>query len=194
MRLILVRHGESTSNVKKLFSGHSQHPLSKKGEEQVKKLALRLKDEKIDAIYSSDLNRAIQTAEAIIKFHPNLRLIQDKRIREFNFGKLEGTPEIPGMKWTEAENKFPELERVESVYNRVKDFLDEIYKKHKKETVLVSCHGGTKRAFLTIIHNKSISEFNSFKPSKNTSISIFDIEENGNHKVHLMQCVKHLED
>ena len=193
MKLIIVRHGQSTSNVKKLYCGHTQHPLSKKGEEQVEKLALRLKDEHIDLIYSSDLKRAMQTAESIAKYHSNINIIQDKRLREFDFGKLDNTPEIKGVTWIDS-MKFPEMERISSVCNRVKEFLDEIYSKHKDQTVLVSCHGGVKRAFFTNIYNKPISEFDSFSSSKNTAVSIFEIEEDGNHKVHLINCIKHLDD
>jgi len=57
MRLILVRHGETEENVAKITQGHMPSKLTKQGIEQAKKLALRLKDEKIDKIFVSDLKR-----------------------------------------------------------------------------------------------------------------------------------------
>ena len=92
MRLILVRHGQSTANEQGICHGQTNHLLSEKGKAQVKKLALRLKNEKIDIIYSSDLKRAIQTTKAITKYHPHIKIIKDKRIREFKLGDWEGKP------------------------------------------------------------------------------------------------------
>jgi len=68
MKLILVRHGETIDNKKRLVQGHRQGELSDVGKEQAKKVAERLKDEKIDYIFSSDLRRAADTAKVIAKY------------------------------------------------------------------------------------------------------------------------------
>ena len=72
-KIILVRHGESIANAEGVSQGNKDEwidtHLSKKGKEQADKVAQRLKNEKIDIIYSSDLKRAKETAEAINKFH-----------------------------------------------------------------------------------------------------------------------------
>ena len=65
MRLILTRHGETEDNVKEILQGQAGGKLTAKGIEQAKKLALRLKKEKIDKIYVSDLKRAVDTAKEL---------------------------------------------------------------------------------------------------------------------------------
>jgi len=83
MKLFITRHGETIENINNICQGHIEGQLSKEGINQAKKLANRFKDEQINAIYSSDLNRAVDTAKQILKFHPDLTLILDKRLRIF---------------------------------------------------------------------------------------------------------------
>ena len=187
MRLIVVRHGETIENKNNICQGQIEGTLSKLGIKQAKKLALRLKNEKFDSIYSSDLGRAVNTSKEIMKYHSDLKLKLDKRLRERYMGKWQGKP------FGKLEDVSKDSETDEEMYNRVKDFLDEIYQKHKGETVLVVSHGGAKMMFLLLAHNKPISDYMSFFGLKNTSVSIFDIKENGNHKIHLENCTKHLE-
>jgi len=67
MKLIIVRHGETEENKKGIVMGHLPGKLSQEGINQIKKVALRLKDEKIDFIYSSDLTRASDTGLLILR-------------------------------------------------------------------------------------------------------------------------------
>ena len=68
MRLILTRHGQTEENVKRILQGHMPGKLTPLGIEQAKKLASRLKDENIDAIYSSDLARTTDTTKEMDLF------------------------------------------------------------------------------------------------------------------------------
>jgi broad specificity phosphatase PhoE len=70
MRLILTRHGETEENKLGIVQGHMQGTLSKEGIHQAEKLAERLRKEKIDAIFSSDLKRAVDTSKIILSYHP----------------------------------------------------------------------------------------------------------------------------
>jgi len=81
MRIILTRHGQTEENLQGILQGHLQGKLSQLGKEQARKLALRLKDEKIDYIYSSDLARAADTAKEIAKYHPDtpIKFVKDMR-------------------------------------------------------------------------------------------------------------------
>ena len=90
MRLILTRHGETEENKIGIMQGHLPGKLSAEGIEQAQKLALRLKDEKIDFIYSSDLARASDTAKEIASFHPHapIKFVED--LRERNLGEFQG--------------------------------------------------------------------------------------------------------
>ena len=90
MILIITRHGETIENKQGIMQGHLPGTLSEHGIEQAKKLAERLKEEKIDFIYSSDLARAADTAKEIAKFHPNISINFTKELRERNLGELQG--------------------------------------------------------------------------------------------------------
>jgi len=82
MKLILTRHGETIENQKGIMQGHLPGHLSKQGVEQAKKLALRLKHNEIDAIYSSDLKRAADTAKEIARYHKKIPINFVQELRE----------------------------------------------------------------------------------------------------------------
>jgi len=84
-RLIVIRHGQSEANRLEVHVGAKDSELSEEGRRQVRLLAESLKDEKIEAVYSSDLERAFLTANVIAKDH-ELEVIKDKRLREFDCG------------------------------------------------------------------------------------------------------------
>jgi len=88
-RLFLVRHGQSAGNAEGRFGGHGPTPLSKLGQHQAEKTALLLAKEGISAIYSSDLLRAVQTAEPLSRL-TGVPIIQTSKFRERNIGVLEG--------------------------------------------------------------------------------------------------------
>ena len=90
IQVILVRHGETDWNKsRRIQGGNSDTPLNERGREQAKALALRLKQEEIGAIYSSPLQRALHTAQAIA-YHHQLEVQIEPSLQEINVGKLEG--------------------------------------------------------------------------------------------------------
>lgn len=196
MRLILTRHGETEENIAGIMQGHLPGKLSKDGIEQAKKLALRLKNEKIDYIFSSDLARAADTAKEIAKYHIGVPVHFVKDLRERHFGEFQGRNKsefgwgAKDFKATLIESK--EGETMEQVYERAKKFLYQILKKHQNETILFVGHNGINKAMTALIMGKSSDEINSLDNSKSTSVSIFEIDENKNHKIHLMNCTAHL--
>ena len=90
LELWLVRHGETDWNAERRTQGHSQNELSALGVKQAQRLAERLSGETFDTVYSSDLKRALKTAQIVF---PEREIIQDKRLREIGRGALEGTTE-----------------------------------------------------------------------------------------------------
>lgn len=89
--LTLVRHGETTANQDGVIQGHQDVALSEVGFEQAHLVALRLQGDTFTHIFSSDLSRAAQTAQAIADANPcTCSIKQDKRLRERKFGKFEG--------------------------------------------------------------------------------------------------------
>ena len=87
--LILIRHGETDWNVEKRLQGFHDILLNAKGEQQARALGVRLKDEPIDAIYSSDLQRAYLTAQAIAEVR-GMPIQAEQGLRERCFGAFEG--------------------------------------------------------------------------------------------------------
>ena len=100
-RIVLVRHGETTWNRATRIQGHTDIPLSDLGLAQAERLAQALADEALDAVYSSDLRRARQTAEALARLQ-GLAVRIDAGLRERAFGRFEG------LSWEEIAEKHPE--------------------------------------------------------------------------------------
>jgi probable phosphoglycerate mutase len=122
MRLIIVRHGESEWNRINRYQGQQDAPLSELGRKQAAALGERLKHEKIDVVYSSRLQRAAHTAQAIVAHHPGLEIIYDDALLEINHGE------------------WPGGESFSNVLKRVLDFRERICKIHANQTVLISTH------------------------------------------------------
>ena len=100
-RLLLIRHGETAWNRATRIQGHTDIPLSPLGLAQAERLADVLADEPLAAIYSSDLSRARQTAEALARRH-GLDIQFDTDLRERAFGRFEG------LSWEEINAQFPD--------------------------------------------------------------------------------------
>jgi broad specificity phosphatase PhoE len=186
MKLILIRHGETIENIRGILQGHLPGKLSKNGIEQAKRLALRLEKEKIDAIYSSDLARAADTAKEIAKFHQGIPIKFAKELRERNLKEDSGKKKEERQFSSDSDH----YESGESMKKRAKKILDKAYKKYSKGTVLFVAHNGINNMLLRIILHKQDDKWENLK---NTSVSIFEINEDKNNKIHLLNCVKHLE-
>ena len=154
--LIIVRHGESLGNSKRIMLGSTDLDMSPRGFEQAAACADFLKEEQIDFIYSSDLIRAYNTALP----HAKLRgkeVITDKRLREMHVGRWENRPfaEIAAeegdlyREWREKFGTlvFPGGESILDAGIRLHKTLAEIAKRHAGSTVLVATHAGVIRSF-----------------------------------------------
>lgn len=202
MKLFIIRHGESEANAKGIHQGQRiDTSLSKLGRSQAKKLAKRLKNEKIEVIYTSDLKRAKETAEEINKFH-QVKLISDRRLREFDMGdftEIENKWEI-FQKYKEEESKKKSIERYkvsppngESEWQhflRVEEFLGDLLKTNYKSIVVVA-HGGTNKIFFGLTNYTSREKMYEI-PQKNTCLNELEFDGKKWH-VHKINCVRHLE-
>src|ERR671921_1502977 len=88
-RVLLVRHGESRGNAERRFGGHTPTPLSELGHRQAEAAARALASENVTAIYSSDLLRAVQTAEPLARA-TGLEVEETEAFRERSVGLMEG--------------------------------------------------------------------------------------------------------
>lgn len=156
MNLLLIRHGQTDWNLEQRFQGQSDIPLNETGRKQVQALAERLAAEQFDAIYSSDLQRAAETAKIICVS----QIHRDPRLREVHFGDWEGLtydeikakyPE-PLAAW-EADifkNAPPKGETLEELSVRVQSMLDELHEKHDDQNILIVAHGGVLQTLICL--------------------------------------------
>jgi broad specificity phosphatase PhoE len=150
--LLLARHAETDWNLDRRWQGHADPPLNETGRAQAESLGLLLAKRKLEAVYSSDLARARETAELLARrFGLAVRL--DARLREVDVG------EWSGLTTAEAETRFPagaerrragglaweQGETYEAMGARVEEVLLEIAAAHPGATVLVVTHGGPVR-------------------------------------------------
>jgi broad specificity phosphatase PhoE len=146
----ILRHGETSQQTKRkefIYKWPDSPPvkLTKKGIQQVKKVAKRLKKTKIDLIFSSDIYRARQTAGIIAK-ELNLKINFDKRLRDINLGIYHGR--LKGEFFEDfplALKKFSQRpkkgESWSDVKKRLLSFLKKIEEKHKNKKILIISHG-----------------------------------------------------
>jgi len=196
MKLIITRHGETEENKAGIIQGHLPGHLSETGIKQAKKVALRLKDEKIDFIYSSDLDRAKNTAKEIAKFHPDVPIKFVKDLREKFFGEWQGKSkkELGFDKAKSVTAIFPkDGETSEELFNRASNFLHKVLSQHHNDTILFVGHNGINKAMIVVIIGKSPENIKSIERQHNTSINIFEIDEYKNHKILCFNCKKHLD-
>jgi broad specificity phosphatase PhoE len=137
--LLLVRHGETNWNAERRWQGHADVPLNDRGRAQAHALAEQLAGESIDAIYSSDLSRARDTAE-IVGARLDMPVVVDAELREIDVGPIEGmTAEETGTPdgW-HGEPKEAHAERILRAVQRIAE-------QHPDDRVLVVTHGGSMR-------------------------------------------------
>lgn len=196
MKLIITRHGETEENKKKIIQGHLHGTLSDLGKEQARKLAERLKDEKIDLILSSDLARAKDTATEIAKLHPNVPFELDERLRERFLGNFQGkTPNEKWgeIKWDEELSKEAGIETISEMNKRVKSILDKLNSKYNDKNVLLVGHHGINLTIINYLLGKDPQDIGKLGSLKNTSINIFEFNKDGKPKLKLFNCTKHLD-
>lgn len=202
-KLILVRHGEIEDNIKKVFPkvGKGQS-LTEKGIKQAKSIAERMKNVKIDVIYSSPTLRTLQTAKEINKYH-NLKIIESNDIADMNMGILGGVTLIPekmpaNIKIVHEKRKADDSyrpnngESINDIKKRVSKFLDKIIEENKNKTILVVSHLGTIRVFISVLMGIPYSEVREMKRPENTSYT--ELEINGKPKLITLGYDEHLKD
>ena len=183
--IYLVRHGETQGNIDDKAQGHLDVPLTETGRLQAKAVAERLSDIEFDAVYSSDLQRAFDTAKAITAHQPELQIQTRSQLREYHFGDYED------MTWAEISNTYPALyrrwknlsmrldiefpggESTLDAWERVGEVLKEILSEHQQggETILIVGHGGSLQAVLAHLLNLSAAN-QWFFLFDNTSVTV----------------------
>lgn len=176
MKIIFVTHGQTEENAKHIIQGQRiGGQLTALGVAQAREVGERLKDTKIDAAYASDLSRAVQTANEILKFHSGLKLQLAKELRERDYGALSGkTKEEIGWQDDWVLKDMPQFETIGSMCSRIGRFLARIGEQHKDDTVLMVAHRNCGAAVECVANNIPLSEFGSIKEMRNGDMEVFD--------------------
>ncbi|MFH0798454.1 MAG: histidine phosphatase family protein [Candidatus Woesearchaeota archaeon] len=199
MKLYMVRHGETHHNVQRLHQGHYNSSLTPKGIKQAQLIGERLKEESFDILYSSDLERAMMTASEIAKHHPGLVWIRTEQMREQAKGIYENQPYGVDPEEQKRQNvpwywfKPPGGESLADVWDKIVGFYEGLKMKHENDKVLLVSHGGPLLCLIMHLNGNAIDDIGSYKFLDNTSLSIYEPDESGKHRISLYNCTKHLE-
>lgn len=198
MEIYITRHGQTHWNLEARIQGFLDSPLTEKGEEDARKLRDRLKDENIEVAYTSDQNRAIETAKIIMG---NDNLIIKRELREIGVGLWQG------MLYSDIEKNYPDEfylykneplkyvpteggEDYETFYKRVYKFTEDL-KNAPYEKVLIVTHGLTYMMLLTIFENNNMEDVVRKKLPGGTALAKINYE-NGIYKIEYENCTTHL--
>lgn len=151
--LYLIRHGETVDNVAQIMQGQTQGCLTEHGREQAEEVAARLAKKKIDAIVSSDLRRAIQTAEIISTRH-GLPVSVTPLLRERDWGSFTGRyiPDLKDEVWPE------DIESLDCLLERAQRFLEYIMTNYEGQTVVAVGHGIVNKAIQAVFYHKPMNQ------------------------------------
>jgi broad specificity phosphatase PhoE len=204
-KLFLIRHGQSAGNAEGRFGGHGPTPLSELGLRQAELTAQMLSKEGISAIYSSDLNRAVETAEQLSRLI-NVPVKKTKAFRERHVGILEG------LTFDESKAKHPkdyyalvnrhvhhvitQGESYRQLLRRTTGELWEILRQHQGERIAIFSHTGA-ICFMTLHLIGAIRRDTKQTPwivTSNCGINRFEIRGRRNIRVLALNDTRHLID
>lgn len=201
--VVLIRHGQSQGNAEGRFGGHTDTPLSARGRRQAEATAKALAAEKFNAIYSSDLRRAVQTASPLAKLS-GVSLETTDALRERSVGVMEG------LTFEEAAELYPEQyaallhrdfehvllggESYRQTLDRASRKLDEAIEKHRGNRIAVFTHTGA--ICILILHLMGALDAPDLKPvwiaTANCGIARFDLRDDGFIRVLNINDTRHL--
>src|SRR5690349_2591996 len=201
--VLLIRHGQSEGNAERRFGGHTATPLSPRGRRQAQATARALKDEQLTAIYTSDLARAVETAEPLAKL-TGLPINGAGAFRERSVGVMEG------LTFEDAAQQHPEQyaallrrdfehvltggESYRQLLDRAREKLDQIIEENRGGEIAVFSHTGT--ICILALHLMGALDAPELKPvwisSANCGITRFELRNDGFVRVLCVNDTSHL--
>lgn len=183
--MLVIRHGQSISNLKGVFTGNLDLALTEQGYEQAQITAQYIADNfTVDKVYASDLSRAFDTGNAVAKLF-GLTVQPDRRLREIYAGTWEGRT------FNELTDKFPNYtvfrtdigncvtdggESVAQLSHRVLDAFQDIGEENDGKTVVIATHATPIRALQCHCEDKPVAEMKDIPWVTNASITIVTYE------------------
>lgn len=155
VRITYFVHGATTDSENDIASGWNNTGLSEQGIKQANALSERIKDEKFDIVFCSDLKRAVDSARLVFK--EDVIRMKDGRLRECNYGEYNGYPAtvVETMQERCVVNRFPSGESYEDVKERIADFLEFLKKNHEGKRVALVSHKVPQLAIEVLLKNKT---------------------------------------
>jgi broad specificity phosphatase PhoE len=202
-RVLLVRHGQSRGNAERRFGGHSPTPLSELGHRQAEATGRALAREGVTAIYSSDLLRAVQTAEPLAR-ETGLDVNETDALRERSVGLMEGLTfeeaaaahpeEYAALLRRDFEHVLSGGESYRQLLDRAAAELDRAVERHRGGAVALFSHTGT--ICILALHLMGALDAPHLKPvwlsSSNCGVTRFSIEHGGLIRVNAFNDTRHL--
>ncbi|MBV6495556.1 MAG: histidine phosphatase family protein [Acidobacteria bacterium ACB1] len=202
-KLFLVRHGQSAGNAEGRFGGHSPTPLSTLGVKQADAAAQALQKEGITAIYSSDLLRAVQTAEPLSRLI-DVPIVATSAFRERNVGVLEGLTfdeskaaypnDFYALVNRDLNHKITHGESYRQLLERSTEELWKILNSHMGDRIAIFSHTGV-ICYLTLHLMGAIHRGTKTTPwliTSNCGINRFEIRSRRNIRVVALNDTRHL--
>ncbi len=201
--VLLVRHGETVWNQENRWQGQADTPLSETGYDQARQLARRLQNEErpIQAIYTSDLSRARDTAD-ILGQALGIAPLATAAWREMDIGTWSGltTAEVA----TRHAEEWARLRQGEDLprgggetfaqfQGRLLQSSHRFVRDHAGGQIVVVTHGGAVRAFLLHCRGLDASQFGQIEKIGNTGVSEVSLFPNGQTKIHRINSIVHLD-
>jgi broad specificity phosphatase PhoE len=194
-RVLLIRHGQSQGNAEGRFGGHTETPLSKLGRQQAKATVRALSSETFQAIYASDLPRAVETALPLARAG-GLSVNQTEAFRERSVGVMEGLTfeQYAALIRRDFEHVILGGESYRQMLDRASQKLDEIIDGHRGGRIAVFSHTGT--ICILALHLMGALDAPHLRPvwitTANCSITRFDLRADGYVRVLAINDTRHL--
>ena len=159
VEVVYETHSMSVDNERGVATGWLDGELSETGRKLALELGRRRRDDGIAVVYASDLGRAVETAE-IAFGDSGIPIRLDARLRECNYGELNGMPsarlaeEIPRR----VDTPYPGGESYRQVAERVRDFLDDLLRDHEGERVLLISHAAPRWSLQHLLGGAPLEE------------------------------------
>ena len=185
--ILLVRHGETDWNRRKIFRGIHDVPLNENGRAQARHLAKAMASHKIVAAYSSPLCRSLETANIVLQSH-GIEATVHEGLKDFSYGDWTGLEDgVVAKRWPEehacwisepAKARPPGGDTLEDVFHRASACLESIVKEHAGQTVALFSHRVVNKVLILGMLSLGLERFN-FIRQDNCCVNEFERIETG---------------
>ena len=159
IELVYETHSTTTDNEAGIATGWNDGQLSETGRRQAEALGERRRDDGVAAVFASDLRRAVETAE-IAFAGSGIPVHEDWRLRECNYGDLNGTPvaEIDAERLRRIEDPFPGGESYGDVVERTRSFIEDLPAEFEGARIVLIAHSANRWALQHLLEGRELAE------------------------------------